>query len=617
MKRIICLLLTVSMLFSFTAFANDGVSEENIVQTIKALGIMRGDQYGNMDLDRDIARAEFVKMMVAASKYKDTISEEGSGFSLFSDVKNNHWASEYIRVAVNEKWVVGYTDGSFKPSKTITLEEACTALLRLLGYSSESLAGSFPYAQLNKADAIGLRDMVNAKKGQELTRRDCMYLFYNLLTAENSGGQVYATTLGYTVTNNKVDYMSVITEGISGPYVANGVPNLPFDTTYATVYRDGKASSVSAISRYDVYYYNTDMKTVWAYTDRVSGVISALSPNATNPTGVTVGGKEYKIETPEAQYKLSALSGAKIGDVTTLLLGMNGTVVSVIDSKETNTVYYGVVQKCVQELDDNNGAAIKTKLTVACTNGNVQTFTLDREVEFTVGKLVSVSVSNGSIKVNSVGDKSLSGVVSSGGTRLGTYAFADNVCIIDVSKEGDFVKIEPERIAGITFTSSAVRYYVLNTKGEISHLILNDITGDTWTYGYMTDVNNTESMSGNVSTTYTYLVKGVPNSLRNSAIKFSATTGGVAIRYDTDGSVKNMKNTSYVKLIDLTANEARSDNKTFKISDDVQVYLKQDDEYYLTDLTSINAEEYDLMGHYDNINAIAGGRIRIIIATAK
>ena len=444
-----------------------------------------------------------------------------------------------------------------------------------------------------------------------------MYLFYNLLTVKNSAGQVYATTLGYTVTNNKVDYMSVITEGISGPYVANGVPSLPFDTTYATVYRDGKASSVSAISSYDVYYYNTDMKTVWVYTDRVSGVISALSPNATSPTGVTIGGKEYKIETPEAQYNLSALSGVKNGDVVTLLLGMNGTVVSVIDSKETNTVYYGVVQKCVKELEEDGGAAIKTKVTVACTTGTVQTFTLDKEVDFSVGKLVSVSVSNGNVKVNSLADKSLSGAVSQGGTRLGTYDFADNICIIDVSKEGDFIKIEPERIAGITLTSSAVRYYALNTKGEISHLILNDITGDTWTYGYMTDVSNSESMSGNVSTTYSYLVKGSPNTLRNSAIKFAVTTGGVAIRYDTDGSVKNMKNTSYVKLVGVAANEARSDNKTFKISDDVQVYLKQDDEYYLTDLTSVNTEEYDLVGHFDNINAVAGGRIRIIIATAK
>ncbi len=613
MKRILSLILALCMLCSFTVFAADEVSEESVVQTIKALGIMRGDQYGNMDLGRDISRAEFVKMMVAASSFKDSVSEEGSGFSLFTDVKSNHWASELIRVAVNEKWVVGYTDGSFRPSKTITLEEACTALLRLLGYNSENLAGSFPYAQLSKADSLGLRDMVTAKRGEELTRRDCMYLFYNLLTAKNANGQVYANTLGYTVTNNKVDYMSVITEGISGPYVADGAVSVPFDTTYATVYRDGKTSSLSSIATYDVYYYNTDMNTVWVYTDRVSGSISALSPNATSPTAITVGGREYKIETPEAQYKLSALSGVKTGDVTTLLLGMNGTVVNVLSGDAVDTVYYGVVQASVQELNDDNSASVQTKVTVACTNGSVQNFVLNKEVEFSPGKLVSISVSGGNVKVSGIGERSLSGTVSKTGKTIGSYSFAEGVQIIDVSKEGDFATIDTERLAGCTLTGSAVRYYAMNTKGEISHLILNDVTGDTWTYGYLTDINNMEALGGNVTTTYTYMINGNTTSLRNSAIKFAVTNGGIAIRYGTDGSVKDMKNISYAKLVDLNAATARSNNKTFAIADNVQVYLKQDDTYYSTDMNSINAEDYELVGHYDNI----GGLIRIIIATAK
>lgn len=612
MRKIISLILAISMLFSFTVFAEDTVSEESIVQTIKALGIMRGDQNGNMDLGRNISRAEFVKMMVSASKYKDTISTEGSGFSLFSDVKSSHWASEYIRVAVNEGWFVGYTDGSFRPGKTITLEEACTALLRLLGYNSENLAGSFPYAQLSKAEAVGLRDMVSAVKGQDLLRRDCMYLFYNLLCAKNINGQVYATTLGYTVTNNKVDYMSVITEGISGPYVANGVPSLPFDTTYATVYRDGKNSSISSISPYDVYYYNKDMNTVWVYTDRVSGTISALSPNATSPTAVTVSGKEYKIETPDAQYKLSALSGVKTGDVVTLLLGMNGTVVAVADAKTTSTVYYGVVQNCVQEMNDDKSAVMETKLTVACTNGSVQTFTLDKEVKFKAGNLVSVSISSDKIKASAISEKTLSGTVNEDATQLGRYSFAEDVCIIDVSYEGDCAVVERESLAEVKLSASDVRYYALNSKGEISHLILNEVTGDTWTYVYMTDVTKSDT-----SASYTFMKDGKSNTLRNPAIKFAVEAGGVALRYDTDGSVKSMKNMGKVKITDISANTAETADRTYEIGDDVQVYLAKDGTYYMTDMASVNSEDHNLIGYYDDVKASAGGKIRIIIASAK
>ena len=44
----------------------------------------------------------------------------------------------------------GYTDGSFRPDNTVTLEEACAAVLKLLSYKTTDLTGSFPQAQLNK-----------------------------------------------------------------------------------------------------------------------------------------------------------------------------------------------------------------------------------------------------------------------------------------------------------------------------------------------------------------------------------------------------------------------------------------------------------------------------------
>lgn len=40
------------------------------------------------------------------------------------------------------------------------------------------------------------------------------------MTAKTSGGQIYAETLGYTVTNGEVDYTALTLENLSGPYVA-------------------------------------------------------------------------------------------------------------------------------------------------------------------------------------------------------------------------------------------------------------------------------------------------------------------------------------------------------------------------------------------------------------
>lgn len=104
---------------------------DNAVQMVQALGILDGT-----NLTGAVSRAEFANMLVAASSYKDSISGEGSGYSLFKDVKSGHWASEYIRCAVSEGWMTGYTDGTFRPDQTVKLEEACSAVLKLLGYDS-------------------------------------------------------------------------------------------------------------------------------------------------------------------------------------------------------------------------------------------------------------------------------------------------------------------------------------------------------------------------------------------------------------------------------------------------------------------------------------------------
>lgn len=153
MRKKLSALLAAALAVSMLTLPAGAVSQSTALETVRALGIMAGDSQGNLNLSSAVTRAEFVTMMTAASSYKDTVGS-GYGVSLFKDVKSSHWASEYIRLAVEQNWMTGYTDGTFRPGRTITLEEACTALLRLLGYDSSSLAGSFPTALLSKAEDV-------------------------------------------------------------------------------------------------------------------------------------------------------------------------------------------------------------------------------------------------------------------------------------------------------------------------------------------------------------------------------------------------------------------------------------------------------------------------------
>ena len=210
--------LTFSMLSLTSAGAvtsSDSIAE----QSVRAMGIIVGDENGNMNLSGSVTRAEFVKMMVAASTYKNTIGES-SGYSLFKDVKQSHWAVEYIKLAVSKGWVVGYLDGSFLPEGTITIEECATALLRLLGYTSDDIVGTYPTAQLSKFYALDIGKNISKAQGQTLTRSDCATIFYNLMTATAKSGTVYAKGLGYTInTSGELDYSSLITAEMNGPFV--------------------------------------------------------------------------------------------------------------------------------------------------------------------------------------------------------------------------------------------------------------------------------------------------------------------------------------------------------------------------------------------------------------
>ena len=614
-NRLIALCAALCLVLPLGTGALAAQSTDTALETVKVLGIMVGDENGNMNLSSPVTRAEFVKMMTAASAYQDTVGS-GYGSSLFKDVKSSHWAGEYIRLGVEQGWFNGYVDGTFRPDSSITLEEGCTALLRLLGYDSGSLAGSFPTAQLSKSSAIGLLDDLAAVQGQVLTRQDCVTLFYNLLTTQTSSGSVYGATLGYTITNGEVDYSALVAAGTKGPYVASsGSLELPFCTDNVAVYRNGSASDLSAVKQYDVYYYNANLRTVWLYSSRVTGTLTAVSPNRAAPSSVTVAGVSYDIGT-SAAYKLSSQGGFADGDTVTLLLGMNGEVVDLITAQASDSVYYGVVVSSEKtasssstSLSDTTSVQIVTQ--VACSDGTVRTF-YHSGSQLTAGRLVSAGVSRSGTVVKYLSTKSLSGTVSSDGAHFAGYPFATGVEILDTDSSGGYARIYPSRLAGVKLPSEHVRYYTLDSSGCIDRLILDEATGDTLDYVYLTSANSTsEGMS--VSGTYQYLRSGTAGTISGSTA-YSVSTGGAVLLYD-DGSLKTIRQLQKVALTQLSDRYAMAGNQKYLLDENVQVLLQGSSGCYATTLSAINAEDYSLRGWYDELGCPGGGRIRILVAT--
>ena len=508
-KRILALLVAVCLGVSMLVLPASAASLNNTaIQTAVTLGAMEPGQTGS--LNAAVTRGALAKMLVAFSAYRESATKQGSLGTLYKDVPGTSQWAPYVRIAVQQGWMNGYTDGTFRPDNAVTLEEACTAVLKMLGYKMTDLNGAFPDAQLNKAQELGLRNQLGRARGETMNYEDCAILLYNALTANTASGGSYGNSLGFTVSNGQVDVSSVMLKNLQGPFVAGAGTQLPFAPV--NIYRNDKTSSSAELNQYDVYYYSESLQTVWIYTRRAAGRITAVAPNASAPTAVTVAGTSYTLGSTVVASKVSSLNGGGVGEVVTLLLGMNNEVADVITGEEADSVFYGVVQSSSRNLVEDNGADVLQRVAIMCTDGIVRTVNVDKSLNLPKGWLVEISVTPEGENVETISGKSLTGKVSADGTTLGSYALADDVQILDTTSEGMAGTVRPSRLSGTNLNALNVRYYTLNENGQIDRLILNDVTGDLWTYGVLDDIKNLAVNADDLKTLGTLLGGGTVKS---------------------------------------------------------------------------------------------------------
>ena len=519
-KRFFASLLAVCLACSMLFVPASAASANTAVQTAVLLGGMTAGQADS--LSDPLTRGQLARMLVAFSPERESAGAQGTAGNLFKDVGGDDPLVPWIRIAVQRGWMSGYTDGTFRPGNPVTLEEACAAVLNLLGYDVTTLSGTFPTAQLNKASELGLRARLNCAPGQGMNLEDGAVLLYNALTAKTGSGEVYAVTLGFAVNEGQVSVPSVLLGSLEGPFVAGENTQLPFAP--AVVYRNDTASASAELAPYDVYYYSPNAQTVWIYNRKAAGRITAVAPSASAPSSVTVAGTEYAIGTPSAASALSSLNGGGVGQVVTLLLGMDNQVVQVLTGAQADEVFYGVVQTASRNLVEGNGADVRQSVAVACTDGVVRTVNVDKSLNFPAGTLVKITVDGTGEAVETMDARHLSGTFNETGTALSGTPLAENAQILDTTAEGVAGAISPSRLSGVTLKDSDVRYYTTDGQGRIDRMILNNATGDLWTYGVLDDVRNLATTVG----TAVDQSAGRPSALAGAAAG-TASTGNVAV----------------------------------------------------------------------------------------
>lgn len=617
-RRIIPAVLAVLLCLSTLshALASEAASSlKEASEVLAALNIMVGDARGDLHLERNVTRAEFTKLAIAASPYADSVGSSAS-FSPYPDVPRTSWAAPYIQAAREKGLINGYLDGTFRPEENVRLVEGVSIVLALLGYTKTDFSGAWGSGQMALYRSLGLDRGISASRDDAMTRQDALWLFYHLLTARTKSAQIYLTTLGHALTpSGEIDRVALINSAMEGPIIAEGVwqSAIPFDISTAAVTRDGAASSREAIQARDVVYWCKPMRALWVWSGKAAGTIQALSPSASSPASVMVGGKSYAIETSSAAYDLSDLGTYRTGDMVTLLLGRSGGVAAVRAPLSGTDVLYGTVTATGSAAYQSAGGGSYAADTVwlTATDGSRLSYPCPRAADrFSPGDLIRVTAGIDGMQFARVSAAALTGRVSVDGAGLADRDFAPDIEILDTYGSTMALRIYPTRLAGINLEENMVRFYSTDALGRIDRLILRDVTGDLHRYGVLTAVSE-QALGMTLLSSYQYDVAGVPGAYSSQNISWSLQKGPCQIRMDGT-TVDRIYNLSPVPLTALSGLTAQAGTETRLLSDNAAAYEYRDGKYYLSDLVRLSGKGFRLTGYCDKAES-AGGRIRIVV----
>lgn len=340
--------LSSLMLFQGTTSNVAFAKSSNFDLRKKVIGLT-GITFVSGNIDRTVTRAEFAKMLVQASSYRSVLTNT-SNVSVFNDVpKENEYAAA-IRIAAEQGYMTGFLGGKFKPDENVTLNDAVRGVLTLLGYKAEDFAGDANNKRMAKYAFLELNENLSSLTAtSNLTVRDCINLFYNLLrTNMANGNTAYVASVfdGELNSDKEVNPLKLADNSLKGPKVVKSANSLakavPFDYKNANLFVDGSSVSYdrfkSLMQSSDVglvIYYSVAAKTIWAYDENtdatngkkaVHGTVESIyyeSTSSLTPTSVTVNGETYKITSSDMQFAFSIYGSIKVNDDVTLVVDIN------------------------------------------------------------------------------------------------------------------------------------------------------------------------------------------------------------------------------------------------------------------------------------------------------
>ena len=195
MKKFLSLVLALVMTMSLVTVSagakdfsdDDSITYQEAVDVISEIGVVDGYPGGDFKPTDVLTRGAAAKIICNLILGPTTASALSASSAPFKDVPVSNTFAGYITYCAQEKIINGYSDGTFRPTATLSGNAFMKMLLGALGYDSsvEGYTGSnWSVAVIKQAVGIGLDDGNDEFVGSKaVTREEAALYAFNMLQA--------------------------------------------------------------------------------------------------------------------------------------------------------------------------------------------------------------------------------------------------------------------------------------------------------------------------------------------------------------------------------------------------------------------------------------------------
>ena len=394
-----------------------------------------------------------------------------------------------------------------------------------------------------------------------------------------------------------------------------------------TVTKNGALADVSDLAQYDVVYYDTMSDTLCASDRQITGYIESAVPGVSAAETITISGCQLAV----LESAWESLSDYGLGDRVTLLLTDDNKVAFATSDANMVTEQIGVLST-----DGKSVTLLGSGLKITADEISAS--------YYLYGELVTTTVSQSILYCSEYFSDSAEELNIAAGT-LGEYELAPSCAIYEHAgtsyTKGYVYSLSGELGAASAdfddilwtdvISASRISLFHLNTAGKVDLLLLEDVTGNCYEYGALTQYTEESgiNLGTNASPSYNTAVT-LKNSANVGSEKYLYTQYAPSSEYCYGISLRSYNGryqsvaarVTLTTVTDVEAEDVSLEDDTWyvtveegmiPVSDDVQVYLEVTNRWLSGEegLKTALATEKTITLHYDR-TLLTGAQVRVI-----